>query len=102
RHTRFSRDWSSDVCSSDLGRLIGEMIARLPLDRCVLASPGDPVARGPYACVAARSAEKTAALYQKLRQANVIVSLREGALRVAPHLYNTERDIDQLLAVLAL
>src|SRR5690606_40109377 len=23
RHTRFSRDWSSDVCSSDLGDLIG-------------------------------------------------------------------------------
>src|SRR5690606_41089504 len=22
RHTRFSRDWSSDVCSSDLGRII--------------------------------------------------------------------------------
>src|SRR5436309_13699248 len=22
RHTRFSRDWSSDVCSSDLGRLL--------------------------------------------------------------------------------
>src|SRR5690606_39522029 len=21
RHTRFSRDWSSDVCSSDLGRI---------------------------------------------------------------------------------
>ncbi len=82
-------------------RLIDEMMARLPLDRCVLASPRDPAARGPYACVAARSAEKTTALYQRLRQANVIVSLREGALRVAPHLYNTERDIDQLLAVLA-
>src|SRR6266511_5693498 len=23
RHTRFSRDWSSDVCSSDLARLVG-------------------------------------------------------------------------------
>src|SRR5690606_39616862 len=23
RHTRFSRDWSSDVCSSDLGRRAG-------------------------------------------------------------------------------
>src|SRR5690606_40051375 len=23
RHTRFSRDWSSDVCSSDLGSFIG-------------------------------------------------------------------------------
>src|SRR5690606_39805637 len=29
RHTRFSRDWSSDVCSSDLGfRPIGEILAR--------------------------------------------------------------------------
>ncbi|MFY9583506.1 MAG: aminotransferase class V-fold PLP-dependent enzyme [Candidatus Acidiferrales bacterium] len=81
--------------------LAAEMIERLPLDRCVLASPGDPEARGPYACIAARSPEKTAALYQKLREAQVIVSLREGALRVAPHLYNTARDIDRLLAVLA-
>src|SRR5690606_40884964 len=23
RHTRFSRDWSSDVCSSDLSKLVG-------------------------------------------------------------------------------
>src|SRR5690606_5393851 len=26
RHTRFSRDWSSDVCSSDLGRLLGFLL----------------------------------------------------------------------------
>src|SRR5690606_41042538 len=26
RHTRFSRDWSSDVCSSDLGLLFGGML----------------------------------------------------------------------------
>ena len=82
-------------------RLMEEMLARLPLDRCVPASPRDAAARGPYACVQARSPEKTAALYQKLRDANVIVSLREGALRIAPHLYNTERDIDKLLAVLS-
>lgn len=82
-------------------RLLGEMIERLPLDRCVLASPRDPAERGPYACIAARSLEKTATLYEKLHAANVIVSLREGALRVAPHLYNTERDLDRLLGVLA-
>jgi len=29
------------------------------------------------------------------------VALREGAIRVAPHLYNSERDIDKLLTVLA-
>src|SRR5690606_2964048 len=25
RHTRFSRDWSSDVCSSDLGQMQGQL-----------------------------------------------------------------------------
>ena len=48
---------------------------------------------------AARTPEKTAELYQKLRGENIIVSLREGNIRVSPHLYNTERDIDRLIAV---
>src|SRR5690606_40983516 len=26
RHTRFSRDWSSDVCSSDLPKITGKLI----------------------------------------------------------------------------
>ncbi len=82
-------------------RLLEQMIEHLPLDRCALASPRDVSQRGPYACVAARTQEKTAALYERLRKANVVVSLREGALRVAPHLYNTPRDIDRLLGVLA-
>lgn len=81
-------------------RLISAMIARLPLDRCVLASPRDPAARGPYACVAARSPEKTAALYEKLRARKIFVSLREGALRVAPYLFNTLPDVDRFLEVI--
>jgi len=75
------------------------MYARLPKDRCVPASPLDPDRRGPYGCFAARTPEKTAELYQKLRKENVIVSLREGNIRVSPHLYNTERDIDRLISV---
>ena len=81
-------------------RLISSMIERLPLDRCVLASPHEAAARGPYACVAARSAEKTATLYEKLRTAKIFVSLREDALRVAPHLFNTPRDFDRFLEVI--
>src|SRR5690606_40632159 len=27
-HTRFSRDWSSDVCSSDLGELLSEELVQ--------------------------------------------------------------------------
>jgi cysteine desulfurase / selenocysteine lyase len=75
------------------------MFERLPKDRCVPASPLDPARRGPYACFAARTAEKTAVLYEKLRANNVFVSLREGNLRISPHLFNTERDIDKLIEV---
>ena len=81
-------------------RLTALMVDRLPRDRFVLASPASADDRGTYACVATRKAEKTAQLHEKLRAAHIFVSLREGALRVSPHLYNSERDIDRFLAVL--
>ena len=82
-------------------RLTALMIDRLPRDRFVLASPASADARGAYACVAARKQEMTAQVFEKLRAAQIFVSLREGALRISPHLYNSERDIDRLLTVLA-
>jgi selenocysteine lyase/cysteine desulfurase len=80
-------------------KLIELLFERLPKDRFVLASPADAARRGPYGCFAARSPEKTAEAYTHLRKENVIVSLREGNIRVAPHLFNTERDIDRLISV---
>ncbi|HEX8764351.1 MAG TPA: aminotransferase class V-fold PLP-dependent enzyme [Candidatus Acidoferrum sp.] len=81
-------------------RLIDFMFERLPKDRCIAASPLDASERGPYGCFSARTREKTTELYQRLRKENVIVSLREGNIRVSPHLYNTERDIDRLISVI--
>jgi selenocysteine lyase/cysteine desulfurase len=81
-------------------KLIEFMYERLPKDRCIPTSPLDAARRGPYGCFAARTAEKTAALYAQLRKENVITSLREGNIRVSPYLYNTERDIDRLIAVI--
>ena len=80
--------------------LIELLYSRLPKDRCVPTSPLDPAHRGPYGCFAARAPEKTAALYERLRKENIIVSLREGSIRVSPYLYNTERDIDRLISVI--
>jgi cysteine desulfurase/selenocysteine lyase len=40
------------------------------------------------------------ALHARLGEARVITSLREGAIRVSPHFYNTEAEIDRLLAAL--
>ncbi|HYA98221.1 MAG TPA: aminotransferase class V-fold PLP-dependent enzyme [Methylomirabilota bacterium] len=81
-------------------KLISQLFERLPRDRCVTASPLDPARRGPYGCFAARSPEKTHALFERLKKENVIVGLRQGNLRVSPHLYNTERDIDRVVAVI--
>jgi cysteine desulfurase/selenocysteine lyase len=80
--------------------LIHQIIERMPRDRAVLASPTEEDRRGPYVCLAARSPEKTRELHEKLRAAEVIVSLRENALRIAPHLFTTAGDIDRLASVL--
>ena len=88
-----------ELVSAHNRKLIELMFERLPKDRFVPASPLDPARRGPYGCFAARSPEKTAEFYHRLRKENVIVSLREGNIRVSPYLYNTERDIDLLISV---
>jgi cysteine desulfurase / selenocysteine lyase len=83
-------------------KLIDFLFERLPKDRCVPASPLDSAHRGPYGCFTARTPEKTAELYQKLAKEKIITSLREGNIRVSPHLFNTERDIDRLIAAITL
>jgi cysteine desulfurase / selenocysteine lyase len=90
-----------EVVTAHNRKLIELLFERLPRDRYVLASPTDAARRGPYGCFAARSREKTAEVYQRLWKENVVVSLREGNIRVSPHLYNTERDIDRLISVVA-
>jgi selenocysteine lyase/cysteine desulfurase len=81
-------------------KLIDFMFERLPKDRCVPASPLDSAQRGAYGCFTARSPEKTAELYQKLLKEKVFTAFREGNIRVSPHLYNTERDIDRLITAI--
>src|SRR6266436_3846474 len=88
-----------EVVAAHNRKLIELMFERLPKDRFVPASPMDAARRSPFGWFAARSPEKTAEHYQHLRKENVVVSLREGNIRVSPHLYNTERDIDRLISV---
>jgi cysteine desulfurase / selenocysteine lyase len=81
--------------------LVGELIDRLPRDRFVLASPAEREHRGPYVCISARNPERNRELCDKLREAQIIVSLRENALRISPYLYNTAEEIDRLVNLLA-
>lgn len=39
-------------------------------------------------------------VFERLREAGVDIALRQSALRISPHLYNTPEDVDRLLEVL--
>jgi selenocysteine lyase/cysteine desulfurase len=97
---QFVLQFGPETAQTHNRKLIDLLFERLPKDRCVPASPLDSAQRGPYGCFTARSPEKTAELYHKLVKEKVITSLREGNIRVSPHLYNTEQDIDRLLAAI--
>jgi cysteine desulfurase / selenocysteine lyase len=88
--------------ANELHSLVGEIIERLPRDRCVLVSPANVEERGPYVCIAARKAEETAALHKRLMDSEVRVALRENAIRISPYLYNTPDHVTRLIKGLSL
>jgi selenocysteine lyase/cysteine desulfurase len=78
-----------------------EIIDRLPRDRYVLASPASADERGPYVCIQARKTDETAAVHKKLIASQVIVALRENAIRISPYLFNTSDHITRLVKALS-
>jgi selenocysteine lyase/cysteine desulfurase len=76
--------------------LIDTLFAALP-PHCAPASPLERDGRGVFGSFTAGSAEATAALHGRLRSAKVFASLRQGKIRVAPHLFNTADQVTMLL-----
>lgn len=62
-----------------------------------LVTPADPARRAGIVCFKPRDAR---AASQRLRENRVSHSLREGAIRLAPHCYNTTEEIDRALALI--
>jgi selenocysteine lyase/cysteine desulfurase len=63
-----------------------------------LVTPADPARRAGIVSLAPRD---PAAASARLTSAGVSHSLREGAIRLSPHCYNTEAEVDAALATLA-
>src|SRR6266436_7945624 len=79
RHTRCSRDWSSDVCSSDLGRtnsilLRSDNPGRIALLRSLIERLDVP----------ARAIGSTRVIYLKHAEATKLVEVLRGMLSAAP------------------
>lgn len=90
-----------DAVARSIDALSGEIIDGLPRTKCVLACPAERERRGQYVCISARDPKDTPALYERLRRAQISVSLRENAVRISPHFYNTSEDISRLMKVLS-
>jgi len=73
------------------------LIAGLEELRATVVTPADPARRGPLVCVASTDAP---ALVASLAEERIVCSLRDANLRIAPHFYNTDADVDTLLAAL--
>ena len=91
----------TSAIAAHIRSLVDELIKRLPGTRCRLASPEECDRRGPYVCISASNPADTPTLYERMRSAKVHVSLRENALRIAPHIYNTREHISQLVEILS-
>jgi selenocysteine lyase/cysteine desulfurase len=64
----------------------------------VVVTPREPERRGALVCVRSTDAP---ALVAALAGDRIVTSERDGSVRVSPHAYNTEDDIDAVLAALA-
>jgi cysteine desulfurase / selenocysteine lyase len=68
--------------------------------RVQVVSPPDPARRSQIIVFTLGNQERDATLALALAEQGIIIALRPLGLRVSPHFYNTEEEIDRLLAAL--
>jgi cysteine desulfurase/selenocysteine lyase len=79
-------------------RSLAEPVLAWARDRGVrIVSPTDELHRSQIVCVAPPDAREA---HRRLRQAGVVCSVREGAIRLAPHCYNTLEEMEKVIDVL--
>ena len=81
--------------------LVSRFIAGLDRDALDVLSPEEQSdRRSTLVFISHRQRDRNQAVYEGLRDSGVYVAYRSGSLRIAPHLFNTESDIDRALEAL--
>jgi selenocysteine lyase/cysteine desulfurase len=83
--------------ATHVGHLIEQMIARMHAVGVQIVTPEDPALRAGILTVRPRHAER---VNERLARSGILCSLREGAIRLSPHLYSTEDEIERAMDVL--
>jgi cysteine desulfurase/selenocysteine lyase len=82
-------------------RLVTQLLQNLDEDRFELISPRTGAQRSTLTVIRPRKTEKAAAWHERLSLAGFDVAVREGNLRISPHLHNSQEDIANLVATLS-
>ena len=98
--TKFVLDAGPALIRDHNQALIEHFFQRLP-EGYRLASPRQASQRGVFGCIEVGSRADTESVYQTLRDEGFVVALREGKIRIAPHLLNSTQEMDRLLIVMA-
>jgi len=93
-------DLGPDAIARHDDGLVARLVAGLDPARYRLISPASGPARSTLVVFTHVDSARNPAIVGQLHDAGVDVALREGNIRVSPHLYNTDDDIDRALAVL--
>jgi cysteine desulfurase/selenocysteine lyase len=79
-------------------RALGEPVLAWARHRGVpVVSPTDAPHRSQIVCIAPPDAKEA---HRRLRQAGIVCAFREGAIRLAPHCYNTMEEMEKVVDVL--
>ncbi len=90
------------VLQDRLRFLTGHLIALLDtIDGVAVISPRDPEFRAGIVTFTVGSSDRAQYIFDVLQRNNIGVSLREGLLRISPHYYNVEDELEKAVAVVA-
>lgn len=95
---RFVLEVTPQAVQAQARALIDRLTARLPPGIAVASPEG--AQKSHIVCLAGPDPKATAEAHQKLAAAKVVTSLRGDRIRVSPHVYSTEADVDRLVEAL--
>jgi cysteine desulfurase / selenocysteine lyase len=83
--------------TTHVSSLVDVMMSRLRDAGAVVITPAEPRQRAGIVTVRVKNGERVS---EQLARAGIVCALREGAIRLSPHLYTTREEIERALDVL--